>query len=81
VIAAYGGKCGFCPEHDPAALSIDHINDDGATERRRLGVHTGAPTYRRLKEQNYPKDRYQLLCFNCQWKKREHGADPATWPT
>lgn len=55
------------------ALSIDHINNDEAEERKRLykkNVGFSANTfYRRLINNNYPEG-YQVLCMNCQWIKR-----------
>jgi hypothetical protein len=56
-----------------AVLTIDHIDDNGAEERRRLFKHNsqtgGFNFYRWLKKQGWPKG-YQVLCFNCQWLKR-----------
>ena len=63
--AAYGGKCACCPVDDPACLSIDHKFDDGALDR------SSEQLYIWLRKNNWPKDRYQLLCMNCQFKKRQ----------
>lgn len=62
VIAAYGGRCICCGERHPAFLSIDHINGDGKQHRKE--VHDSR-IYRWLKKHNYPKNRFQLLCYNC----------------
>ena len=51
------------PYIDIRALSIDHINGDGATDVK--GIHL----YYRLKRERYP-DGYQVLCMNCQVIKR-----------
>jgi hypothetical protein len=63
VFAAYGGKCqcpsGLCNESNPKFLSIDHIFNDG---------HAGAvgtKLYRWLKANGFPKDRFRLMCWNC----------------
>jgi hypothetical protein len=56
-----------------AALTIDHPNDNGAEERRKLfgtRLRAGAPFYRWLKKHNFP-DGYRVLCFNCQWISRD----------
>jgi hypothetical protein len=62
------------PYTDMRALTIDHINSDGAAFRKRLfgSNQRGASTYicRWLKKNGYPKDQFQVLCWNCQWIKR-----------
>lgn len=79
VLAEYGGCClnPACKETDPACLTIDHVFDDGAEERKKL--KTGL--YAMLRRWGYPKDRYQLLCHNCQWRKRAYGPDISKWPS
>jgi hypothetical protein len=67
MLAAYGGCCVRCGMDNPLVLDIDHINDDGAAERK-TGVH-GWQLYRKLRRAGYPRDRYQLLCRNCNWLK------------
>jgi hypothetical protein len=61
VLQEYGGKCACCGEPEPMFLGIDHINNDGAAHRRELKT----TLYRYLKDNNYPKDRFQILCHNC----------------
>lgn len=63
-VAAYGGRCqcpGGCDVDTEAFLSIDHVNDDGAEHRKEIGTSI----YRWLKKNNYPKDGFRLLCYNC----------------
>lgn len=67
LINAYGGRCARCGIDEPIVLDIDHIHDDGHLERKN-GFH-GWRLYRKLRKAGYPKDRYQLLCKNCNWKK------------
>ena len=82
VLTHYGnGKlvCVRCGFDDIRALSIDHINGNGAEERRRLGVvHGRVNFYCWLQHEGYP-DGYQTLCFNCQMIKKienkEYGSD------
>ena len=64
MIKAYGGKCVCCGETIPEFLTIDHINNDGNEERKTLprSKRNGAGFYKWLREQNYPKDKYQLMC-------------------
>ena len=75
VIAAYGGRCACCGESHFEFLSVDHINNDGCVERR-AGRSHGYTLYRRLKKLGFPKDRYQLLCFNCNLAKGFFGYCP-----
>jgi len=65
VMAEYGGKCVECGETHLEFLTIDHINNDGAERRKELGINGGSALYSWLKKNGYPKDNYQILCFNC----------------
>ena len=67
MIKEYGGKCCHCGISDVDVLDIDHIHNNGA-EQRRDGLY-GYNLYRLLKKNNWPKDNFQLLCKNCNWKK------------
>lgn len=63
----YGGKCERCGIDDLDVLDIDHIYNDGAIDRKKnLFAYN---LYRELKKQGYPKERHQVLCKNCNWKK------------
>lgn len=64
IIDAYGGKCECCGEITFEFLTIDHINGDGAEHRRQIGGK-GRRLYAAIKAEGFPKDRYRLLCFNC----------------
>ena len=64
-----GGKCKHCGEKDTRVLQIDHVYGDGAQERRN-GL-TRMQLYRNIERNT---KRYQLLCANCNWKKREKDA-------
>ena len=68
-------RCGF---NDPRALQIDHINDDGADQRREVGgsrTSAGTTFYRWLRRNKYP-DGYQVLCANCNWIKEIERRNP-----
>lgn len=57
-------KCTCCGEKELMFLAIDHINNDGAKDRKITG--SGGQFYRWLKKNDFPnKDKYQILCFNC----------------
>lgn len=71
MIEAYGGCCVGCGNDDWEVLSLDHIHDDAYTEKEEFGVSArgGHKHYGRLKAAGWPKDRFQLLCYNCNAKK------------
>ncbi len=62
-------KCVSCGVTDIDILCIDHINGGGNSQRRTLGISGSTAFYRWLRENNYP-DGYQILCMNCNMKKR-----------
>jgi hypothetical protein len=74
VFEAYGGyKCNCCGETERMFLSIDHINNDGAEERR-SGKYNGGGSafYNWLRKSKFPQG-YQVLCMNCQVGKHRNG--------
>ncbi len=75
IIDAYGGKCANpeCGIADTDVLCVDHIHDDGFKERK-SGSY-GSKFYYRLRAEGFPKDRYQLLCANCNMIKRRTHVD------
>lgn len=81
VYAGYGGyRCQCCGEAEPMFLSIDHVNNDGYTQRKN-GQGSGANLYNMLymefKRTGKWPDGYQVLCMNCQHgKARNHGVCP-----
>ena len=77
MIEAYGGKCVCCGETEPAFLTVDHIHNDGSEHRKRKrGAGSGFSLALELKKQGWPKDRYQLLCMNCNMAKGMLGVCP-----
>jgi hypothetical protein len=66
-------KCAWCGHSDLDALCLDHINDDGALDRKRLkisgrGNGSGSRTYEALSKLGFPPG-YQVLCANCNMAK------------
>lgn len=71
VISHYGGCCQLCNEDRIERLTIDHKNNDGASQRRKYGYKTGVSCYRWIIKNNFPNDLgLQVLCFNCNCSKR-----------
>ena len=56
-----------CTISDIDMLSLDHVLDNGAEERR-SGLKGGQHLYARLLRENFPNG-FQTLCFNHQFKK------------
>lgn len=74
----YEYRCARCGFSDRRTLSIDHINSNGAKERRTLSQWNqgGYNFYNHLIKGNYPSG-YQVLCMNCQWIKRHENKEYA----
>ena len=68
VMTHYGNgecKCVMCGYDIIAALTLDHIDDDGYKEAK-----SGKSLYLYLRKHSYPSG-YQTLCMNCQYVKRD----------
>ena len=74
VIQAYGGCCAVCGCCELAVLTVDHLGNNGCKERREKGPHS----FRILYGKPVRKD-IQILCFNCNWRKRAYGTDTSMW--
>lgn len=78
-INAYGGRCP-CGEEKIEFLVIDHIDDNGA-EDRRLWRKKVSDIHTWLKQKAYPPG-YQVLCGNCNLKKeicRRRAKKSSSW--
>lgn len=60
--SAYGKACTCCGESDFRFLTFEHLNADGNIHRETLNEQQIMAEARR---ENYPKDKYTVLCFNC----------------
>lgn len=61
LLNAYGHACSCCGETTDEFLEIDHIHGGGNQHRKR----EKRDLYSVIKQEGYPKDRYRLLCSNC----------------
>lgn len=61
-------SCSRCKINILDFLTIDHINGNGASFRKKTGLR-GLTLYQYLIKNNYPKG-YQVLCFNCNCSKK-----------
>lgn len=69
VFAAYGNKCACCGESEPIFLEMDHIDNDGAEHRRKIGQ---SYVYYWLRNNSFPTT-FQILCSNCNKGKHRNG--------
>lgn len=72
IINALGGKCAICGESHYEHLVIDHINDDGNIHRAAIkgnNKEAGERVYQDIIKQGIPKDKFQVLCANCNMAK------------
>ena len=71
--AAYGGYvCACCGETERKFLTLDHIHNNGAADRRKIAGKrsaAGYTTYQWLARNGFPPG-YQVLCMNCNHGKR-----------
>lgn len=72
---AYGNECACCHETEQAFLTLEHKNRDGAAHRKAVG-HTSTEVLRDLRKRGWPKDDYEILCFNCNRATHEQGICP-----
>lgn len=62
-------RCERCGFDDIKALSMDHIEGGGKKHFKEIGG-AGPVFYNWLRLNDYPS-KFQVLCMNCQWIKRE----------
>lgn len=75
VLDHYGAKCACkcgCTSTNPRHLTIDHINNDGAHQRRIGRYNGGNANYRTIIKRGFPDD-LQILCWNCNCAKQFYG--------
>lgn len=84
-IEAYGGCCSCCGEGHIEFLTLDHVDGDGARQRKALKGETrgrvqGTEFYRWLKRQGWPQEpRLRVLCANCNLSTGWYGYCPHTY--
>jgi hypothetical protein len=70
IIEEYGEKCECCGELTWQFLTIDHTGNWGGEHRKLLNKDNtnsrgGKNVYQWLKTNGFPKDKFRLLCYNC----------------
>ena len=74
VIQKLGGTCACCGETEAIFLCLDHIKGGGRKEYVSLNGTLGI--YRQVRDEGYPKDKYRVLCWNCNAALGLHGYCP-----
>lgn len=73
VFAAYGGYlCSCCGVTERHFLSIDHVANNGAEQKRNRDYTSGTGFYQWLRKNGFPSG-YQVLCLNCNIGKHRNG--------
>ena len=75
VLNYYGQKCNCeceCKVTKFEWLTIDHKNNDGATQRKEGKSDKGVKGYRKIIRSGFPDD-LQILCWNCNCAKGMYG--------
>lgn len=70
VLMHYGNQCACCGENQTMFLTIDHMDNDGAEHRKKIGI--GHIFYRWLIDHDFPNN-FQILCNNCNSGKHRNG--------
>lgn len=76
IINIYGGRCVCCGEDNICFLTIDHVHNNGAKERKEQGNRGGHAFYLWLKKKGFPKEDYCIMCWNCNCAKGIYGECP-----
>ena len=66
IFEKYGRVCARCGFDDCRILTLDHVLNNGAEERKEIGIRG---TYYRALDPQFESE-YQILCMNCQFVKR-----------
>ncbi len=69
----YGYTCACCGEPNPAFLTMEHKNRDGALHRYLIG---GSMEALREAISKYDPDRFEILCYNCNMAKSHYAECP-----
>jgi len=75
-LSVYGCACRCCDETEPAFLTLDHINNDGAAHKRAVSpkaTGAGDRLLNDLKRRGWPRDGYRVLCANCNFGRARRG--------
>lgn len=66
----YGGCCNCCGESNYKLLTLDHIHGGGTQHRKKIRLRQ---IYKEAID-DYQPDKYQVLCYNCNFCVGMHGS-------
>jgi len=75
MLNALGWQCACCGEKNVLFLTLDHVKNDGAQHREENNYQCQQVLYAARRE-GWPKDKYQVLCYNCNCVKGFFGICP-----
>lgn len=77
VLEGYGAWCNCCGETEKVFLTLDHVDNNGAEERKALTPLTrnNDGVFAKAIKENFPLC-YQILCNNCNIAKYRVGECP-----
>lgn len=78
LIKRYGGKCVCCGETRYNFLTFDHVNNNGAEERRKFKGTRGTGTFLYKLYHGPIREDIVILCYNCNCSKGFYGECPHT---
>lgn len=80
VIEGLGGTCSCCGEVEVRWLSIDHIGGWGKEHRKIISGNSRGGRQKDILldiiKQGYPRDKFQILCWNCHMSMHHYGECP-----
>ena len=71
----YGQKCVCCGETGREFLNIDHVNNDGKKHKKSLKGNISTAVARDVVRLGFP-DKFQILCWNCNYAKALYNGCP-----
>jgi hypothetical protein len=76
MLEAFGWKFQCCGEDNPHFLTLDHLDGGGSAHRAQYASNNNEQIYADAIREGFPKDKYQLLCINCNWAIGQFGECP-----
>jgi hypothetical protein len=77
IMAAYGNQCACCKDKHQEFLCVDHTNGDGGAHRKAIGADKNPmKMFYWLRDNNFPKKGFRLLCYNCNNSVSKYGYCP-----
>ena len=73
ILINYGAICACCGETETKFLTPDHIHGGGTAhwrKRKTVGIYID------IIREGFPRNKYQILCMNCNWAKSVYGVCP-----